>query len=283
MIILRSRQHLRELMVALSRRLPHSAKASELSSTCLTYGRLYFGLKGMSGPMDVYVDSWPNFQAVVVQPREQAGEKPFMPSYSTFSLNPSSLADLLFNVVEWKKPFMLAGIDVDLKERVDDLAARKNVRLSWPSPYDMFTMNDPATLRIPNSKSGMKTAMLNTSHAELVCNSWKYKGHPDSLRLIQTCIKNGFPNSCVLDASGSPVAWILCYSYGALGIAFVRPDYRKKGLLSQCMAAIIPTLNEDFPLFGYINEENTNSLQWATQFGLSKPIDHGFAWVTAEP
>ncbi|XP_075929334.1 glycine N-acyltransferase-like isoform X2 [Petromyzon marinus] len=237
----------------------------------------------MSGPSDIYVDSWPNFQAVVVQPREQAGEKPFMPSYSTFSLNPSSLAGLLFNVVEWKKPFMLAGIDVDLKERVDDLAARKNVRLSWPSPYYMFTTNDPATLRIPNSKSGLKTAMLNTSHAELVCDSWKYKGHPDSLRLIQTCIKNGFPNSCVLDASGSPVAWILGHSYGALGFAFVRPDYRKKGLLLQCMAAILPTLNEDFPLFAYINEENTRSLQWATKIGLSKPIDHGFAWVTAEP
>uniref|UniRef100_S4RWT8 Glycine N-acyltransferase-like protein n=1 Tax=Petromyzon marinus TaxID=7757 RepID=S4RWT8_PETMA len=249
MIILRSREHLRELMVALSRRLPHSAK---------TYGRLYFGLKGMSGPSDIYVDSWPNFQAVVVQPREQAGEKPFMPSYSTFSLNPSSLAGLLFNVVEWKKPFMLAGIDVDLKERVDDLAARKNVQVMPCYICHVFFLFNHAILSRDKFKS-LKTAMLNTSHAELVCDSWKYKGHPDSLRLIQTCIKNGFPNSCVLDASGSPVAWILGHSYGALGFAFVRPDYRKKGLLLQCMAAILPTLNEDLPLFGYINEENTRS------------------------
>ncbi|XP_061427294.1 glycine N-acyltransferase-like protein [Lethenteron reissneri] len=274
MIILRSKQHLRELMVALSRSLPHSAE---------TYGWLYYGLDGMSGPMDVYVDSWPNFQAVIVQPTYQAGEKLSLPKYSTFASNPSSFANL-WNVVEWKEPFMLEGVDADFQECINDMAAKKDVRVSRQSDYYyMATTNEPDTLRIRKSELDLEMSTLNTSHVELVWNSWTHRGEPDSLSLIQACISKGLPNSSVLDGSGNPVAWLLTHLNGSIAFGYVKPDYRRKGLLHKCMAALLDKCHGDAPIYGYVHEENTASLQFATEIGFSMLYGRRYVWVTIEP
>lgn len=119
---------------------------------------------------------------------------------------------------------------------------------------------------------------LNDSHVELVNTTWKFGGDEHGFRIIKKMIGN-FPSFCIIDDHGQPVSWILVNDYCAMSVLYTLPAHRGKGYamaLVSCMARKLHA--QGFPVFCYVEEENTVSYRLFKNLGFIEDPSYRAAW-----
>lgn len=96
-------------------------------------------------------------------------------------------------------------------------------------------------------------------------------------------VKN-FPSCCVLDAEGKPVSWVLTYASCAIGMLYTLPEHRGKGYARLVVSALAKRLySEGYPVYCFIEEENTVSLQLFKRLGFTEVPLYRKTWFDFTP
>uniref|UniRef100_UPI00398E8AB6 glycine N-acyltransferase-like protein 3 isoform X1 n=1 Tax=Pristiophorus japonicus TaxID=55135 RepID=UPI00398E8AB6 len=279
MFLLLTKEKLLTLEKALRNYLPAAIK---------TYGTILNVNKGKIHDLEVVVDSWPDFNAVICRPgKKEEKYNPVAPTITVFSKDQNSLRRLLMddNVVDWTTCFMFGGIDTSYFELVRDVAACKKFTVSFSNTCYAMILEDPKDLvDIISERADVASRIshLDLTHAQIVSRNWKF-GNDTSLEFIENVIAN-FPNYCILDETDNPVSWLLSYNYGAMGLLYTLPEHRRKGYAKLLVATMVKTLqNLGYPIYCFIEEENDKSYQLFEKLGFKESPGIRFAWQSCRP
>lgn len=120
---------------------------------------------------------------------------------------------------------------------------------------------------------------LDLSHVDLVNKTWKFGGDEKGHSTITHYITN-FPSCCITDEHGQPVSWILLYDYCAMGLLYTLPEHRGKGHAKVLISAMARRLiAEGFPVYCFIEEENTASIKAFTNLGFIEDPTYRAVWL----
>lgn len=129
-----------------------------------------------------------------------------------------------------------------------------------------------------HSQVASRVSSLDLSHADLVNKTWKFGSNEKSYNTIKNFIAS-FPSCCILDEQGRPVSWLLLYDYCAMGLLYTLPEHRGRGLAKLLISTMARRLRaEGFPVYCYIEEENTLSYKLFTQMGFTEDPAYRAAW-----
>lgn len=245
------------------------------------YGSLLLRNRVHADPMKFFVDNWPDFNVLVCKPtREQEGDS--LKDIQVFVKDKAALEKILrnCNVFVWTEYFCV-GTNPDNEKLFKAVASEKHCLFRVRSVCHMMILKDMACL-LDVDCSGISLGSLNKSHIEMINHTWKF-GEKDSLRMIQNMVKN-FLSCCVLDAEGRPVSWILSYENCAIGVLYTLPEHRGKGYARVVVSAMAKKLHtEGYPVYCFIEEENTVSLQLFKKLGFTEDPLYRHTWFDFTP
>ncbi|XP_060117958.1 glycine N-acyltransferase-like protein 3 [Heteronotia binoei] len=212
---------------------------------------------------EVVVDSWPSFHVVIARPqREKASSETnyFARSCAVFYRELDAYQQLVkdTDAVDWGQEFLLHGLQDGVYQVSQTLAAVKHFSAKLVSQTRVFVLQKPLNLSTTTSMagSGLKFSSLNVTQVALLNDTWSVGGNEQSLQYLTRLISS-FPSSCLLDAGGCPISWVLLDQFGCLTHAYTMPAHRGKGYIQQVIAALAQKLEEmDFPVYGDVLENN---------------------------
>ncbi|KAM6466075.1 glycine N-acyltransferase-like protein 3 isoform 2-T2 [Liasis olivaceus] len=220
--------------------------------------------RGNPAQHEVVVDSWPEFKAVLTRPRKEVvkdNRDYYANLHAAFYQEEDACRALLENrdAVDWDKAFQLQGLQDGLYQAAKVMAQARHVHLE-PYFYQATFHPEPAMLCQNQLRSDpLQLGTLSPSHAVLVNDVWPTGGNDRSLRYIRSLIDD-FPNACLLDEEGQPVAWCLSDAIGCMTHSYAIPKYRGKGHMKTVFQALARKLHaKDFALYGGVLPENQNS------------------------
>ncbi|XP_066477209.1 glycine N-acyltransferase-like protein 3 [Tiliqua scincoides] len=213
---------------------------------------------------EVLMDSWPSFQVVIARPqRERAPSETnyFSQSCAVFYRNLDSYKQLVkdTDAIDWDQEFLLQGLQDGVCQTSQSLAAIKHFSTKLVSQTRVFVLQKP--LDLPETKtmlgSDLKLSSLNTTHATLLNETWSIGGSEQSFHYLTQLICC-FPSSCLLDATGCPISWVLLDQFGCLTHAYTMPAHRGKGYIQLVIAALAQKVQSlSYPAYGDVLEDNT--------------------------
>uniref|UniRef100_A0A8C6Y4Q0 Glycine N-acyltransferase-like protein n=1 Tax=Naja naja TaxID=35670 RepID=A0A8C6Y4Q0_NAJNA len=207
-----------------------------LPETVLVCGAVMHINRGNPAQHEVVVDSWPEFKAVLTRPRKEVG------NYSKMG--------------EPHKKHRYLGHKIHSGGAVA-------LFLSGLCPSPVSSTTTGATLPLPPLHLGT----LSPSDAPLVNDTWAFASNDRSLRYLRSLIEV-FPNACLLDQKGQPVAWCLSDALGRMIHAYALPEYQGKGHMKTVFQALGRKLQaKDFALYGGVLPENQNSKKFLISQG----------------
>ncbi|XP_048392048.1 glycine N-acyltransferase-like protein 3 [Stegostoma tigrinum] len=257
-----------------------------LPAAIKTYGTILSINRVKIPDLEVIVDSWPDFNAVICRPcekEETSKETEF--TLTVFSRDQSSLHKLLMddNIVNWKTRFMFGGIDRKFLELMKAVVACKKSTISFTSRSYTMVLQDPKDLLDITSEQAYvasRISPLDMSHAEIVNRNWKFGTDDNGLKFVKNIIAN-FPSYCILDETDNPVSWLLTYPYGAMGLLYTLPEHRRKGYAKLLVTKMVKFLqNLGYPIYCFVEDENSRSYQLFQKLGFNEaPEIHAIrAW-----
>uniref|UniRef100_A0A8C6Y4Z5 Glycine N-acyltransferase-like protein n=1 Tax=Naja naja TaxID=35670 RepID=A0A8C6Y4Z5_NAJNA len=223
-----------------------------LPETLLVCGAVMHINRGNPAQHEVVVDSWPEFKAVLTRPRNEVVKDKrdyYANLHAAFYREEDACRTLLENkdAVDWDKAFQLQGLQDGLYQAVKDMAEARRVHME-PYFYQAALHPDPLHL-----------GTLSLCDAPLVNDTWAFAGNDRSLRYLRSLIEV-FPNACLLDQKGQPVAWCLSDALGRMIHAYALPEYQGKGHMKTVLQALGRKLQaKGFALYGGVLPENQNS------------------------
>ncbi|XP_053143464.1 glycine N-acyltransferase-like protein 3 isoform X2 [Hemicordylus capensis] len=162
------------------------------------------------------------------------------------------------DAIDWNQEFLLQGLQDGVYRTSLSLAAAKHFSTKLVSRTQVFVLQKPLHLSTPTPVSGskLKLSSLSTTHASLLNETWSIGGNEQSLQYLTQLI-SCFPSSCLLDARGCPVSWVLLDQFGCLTHAYTMPAHRGKGYIQLVIAALARKLESlDYPAYGDVLEDN---------------------------
>ncbi|XP_016850188.2 glycine N-acyltransferase-like protein 3 isoform X1 [Anolis carolinensis] len=275
MLVLSSQDELQVLKEELRCCFPESLKV---------YGAVLNICQGNAFHQEVLVDSWPNFQVVIARPQrevlvemESTGHlrndflsfeqkipsetNYFTQSCAVFCRLLSAFEELVkdTDAIDWKQEFLLQVLQVGVYQKSRSLAAARCSSPKLLTRSQVFILQNPSHLPAAAARSGskLKPSSLKITHAALLNETWSVGGTEQSLQYLSQLIQC-FPSSCLLDARGCPISWVLLDQFGSLTHAYTMPEHRGKGYIQMVMAALTKKLHSiDFPVYGDVLENNT--------------------------
>nr|XP_007995725.2 glycine N-acyltransferase-like protein 1 [Chlorocebus sabaeus] len=273
MILLDNSEQLLALFESLARSIPESLKV---------YGSVYHINHGNPFNMEVLVDSWPEYQMVIIRPQKQEmtdDMDSYTNVYRIFSKDPQKSQEVLKNceIINWKQRLRIQGLQESLGEGITAAAFSKSVMVEHSTAVllvteDILKLNasnkskfgswaetghpdDDFERETPNFKYGQ----LDVSYSGLVNDNWKLGKNERSLRYIKRCI-GALPAACMLGPEGAPVAWITMDPSCEVGMAYSVEKYRKTGKMAQVMVRYKKyLLQKNIPFYISVLEENERS------------------------
>lgn len=129
-----------------------------------------------------------------------------------------------------------------------------------------------------HSQVASRVSSLDLSHVDVVNKTWKFGGDEKGYNKIKNLITN-FPTCCITDEQGQPVSWVLLYDYCAMGFLYTMPEHRGKGHAKVLISTMARRLSaEGFPVYCFIEEENTLSYKLFTKLGFIEDPTYRAAW-----
>ncbi|NXI85447.1 GLYL3 protein, partial [Rhipidura dahli] len=174
--------------------------------------------RGNPGQFEVLVDKWPEFGAVLARP---SGE---VASGGHAALHGGGE---VCDTVPW--PGAL-GSDLGV------LGAGLGYWAHWKQGFG------PAP--------GVRVGSLQPSHVDLLNDTWPYGGNARSRRYLAE-ILGRFPQVCLQDGSGQPVAWVLTDHFGTGTHSYTLPEQRRRGHMQVALTVAAQRAQaRGFPTFG---------------------------------
>lgn len=217
-------------------------KSLQMRSALLT--EVQYGLGGLK----VWVDSWPDFNAVVF--------KRFWPqsvlleyNYYVYASDEQKLKEMLLTpgLISWKNSFFLA-FPCSFNSILALAADKHGYCLKHPTAvFEIYRFKKDNTkpVQVPED---VTVRELDIKWADLVAANWGYIFHDynETKQLIRIFIKT-YPSVCLYNAEGRPVAYALGQESGTMGMLYVDPDYRERGFAK----VVIALLTKKYLYLGY--------------------------------
>ncbi|XP_076830149.1 glycine N-acyltransferase-like protein 3 [Brachyhypopomus gauderio] len=240
------------------------------------YGCVFLMGRVQADPMEVMVDRWPDFSVMIIKPKVQEVADLFKDGF-VFTKDEASLRNILEKTDFLdKKQYFCTSVATCHEEVLKAVAAAKGVPKKRLAVCRLMTLPDLSNLT--NDRLSVQTSSLTESHIDLVNSTWKFGAEGFSKRMVRDMIVN-FPSSCVLDADGHPVSWILTYSSCAMGMLYTLPEHRKKGYAKAVVSALAKKLHSGgYPVFCFIEENNQLSYRLFRSLGFNEDSSYRFAW-----
>uniref|UniRef100_A0A8C5NKU7 Glycine N-acyltransferase-like protein n=1 Tax=Junco hyemalis TaxID=40217 RepID=A0A8C5NKU7_JUNHY len=220
--------------------------------------------RGNPGQFEVLVDKWPEFGALLARP---SGEVPANDGYwntqAAFYRDLGAYRALLETpgCLRWDAAFTLIGLQDGLATVSQELAGKKGVELDihagapvrapHPRPHTGTPPSSPLTAASPRLAPGVRVGSLSPSHVDLLNETWPYGGNARSRRFLAE-ILGRFPQVCLQDGSGQPVAWVLTDHFGTGTHSYTLPEHRRHGHMQVALTVAAQRAHaRGFPTFGH--------------------------------
>ncbi|XP_053923635.1 glycine N-acyltransferase-like protein 3 isoform X4 [Cuculus canorus] len=217
------------------------------------YGAVMHINRGNPGEMEVAVDSWPDFGAVLAR---QSGEMPVDDSYknthAAFYRDLGAYRALLETpgCVRWDSAFHIIGLQDGLATTSQALAATKGVELDI-SEFYTFLHPDPSTIPEPRLPPNIRVGSLSVEHAELLTETWPYGGTSRSRQYLVDMLSR-LPNLCLQDETRYPVCWVLTDHFGTGAHGYTLRAHRRHGYMRAALAITAKRAHaRGFPSYGH--------------------------------
>ncbi|NXD29862.1 GLYL3 protein, partial [Spelaeornis formosus] len=117
-------------------------------------------------------------------------------------------------------------------------------------PHMRTPLSPPLTPASPRPAPGVCVGSLSPSHVDLLNDTWPYGGNARS-RLYLAEILRRFPQVCLQDSSGQPVAWVLTDHFGTGTHSYTLPEHRRRGHMQVALTVAAQRAHaRGFPTFG---------------------------------
>lgn len=266
-----------ELQIAEGVLLKHFPKSYKV------YGFLYGINRNKSTPLQVVVDTWPDFKVIICRPDpENKSALNFMKKVTYYSTDEQTVMKMLTeeNPVDWSRHFVIGGVDFSCAPMLKQVSSDRRVNHKISILVHLLYLPDTNHLHMPvvDSEIESRISSLNLSHVDLVNKTWKFGGDEMSYRRLENFISN-FPSCCITDSQGQPVSWILVYDYCAMGILYTLPEHRGKGYAKVIISTLAKKLHaEGYPVYCFIEEDNVLSYKLFTKLGFTEDPSYRGAW-----
>uniref|UniRef100_A0AAY4E7W7 Glycine N-acyltransferase-like protein n=1 Tax=Denticeps clupeoides TaxID=299321 RepID=A0AAY4E7W7_9TELE len=218
----------------------------------MVYGHVFVMNRVKSVRTNVFVDCWPDFKILFVQPVREEPSDSFN-DCAVYTKDEEIFKNFLMEteIIDWHNYFCL-GSDLHHEETLNAAAVAKGVKeMKRLSACYMLTLRDPAHLH-----STLVLSPLNESHVAIVNRTWKF-GQDEH----------------------SPVAWVLTYANGALGMLYTLPEHRGKGYAKVLISTLSRQLHaQGHPVFCFIERENKLSYRIFKGLGFTEEPSYTVAW-----
>ncbi|XP_003801412.1 glycine N-phenylacetyltransferase-like [Otolemur garnettii] len=249
---------------------------NSLPESLKVYGTIFHMNQGNPFNLKALVDTWPDFNTVVVRPQKQEMTDDFDHYTNTYLIYSKDLKNCqecldTSDVINWKQHLQIQSSQSSLDEVIQSLAPAKFIRVKRAQRI-LYMMPQSAKKLVPflpetkNLRPGsgrpktinqemFKLSSLELTHAALVNKFWNFGGNERSQRFIERCIQT-FPTVCLLGPEGTPVSWALMDHTGELRMAGTVPEYRGHGLISYITYSYVQLLeNLGYPIYNHTDNK----------------------------
>ncbi|KAM9015567.1 glycine N-acyltransferase-like protein 3 isoform 2-T2 [Ara ararauna] len=244
MLILTCPAQLQRLEGALRRSLP---------LTLPVYGAVMNINRGNPAGLEVVVDAWPEFGAVLARRR---GEVPVDDCYrntsAVFYRDVGAYRALLETpgCLRWDSAFHIIGLQDGVTAVSEAIAGAKGIELDI-SHYYTYRHPNPSTMPEPRLDPGVRVGSLTPAHVDLLNKTWPYGGNARSRQYLEELLRL-FPNLCLRDGAGQPLSWALTDPFGAGTHGYTLPAHRRSGYMwTVLVLAARRAQARGFPTFGF--------------------------------
>ncbi|XP_053416078.1 glycine N-phenylacetyltransferase-like [Nycticebus coucang] len=247
-----------------------------LPESLKVYGTVFHMNQGNPFNLKALVDTWPDFNTVLVRPQKQEMTDDFDHYTNTYLIYSKDLKNCqeclgTSDVINWKQRLQIQSSQSSLDEVIQSLASAKFVRVKrsrrvlymMPQSAKKLVPFLPETKKLrpgsgkpkPINQDVFKLSSLELTHAALVNKFWHFGGNERSHRFIERCIQT-FPTVCLLGPEGTPVSWGLMDHTGEMRMAGTVPEYRGQGLMSYVTYYYAQVLeNLGFPAYNHTDNK----------------------------
>ncbi|CAI5762908.1 N-acyltransferase 3 [Podarcis lilfordi] len=157
---------------------------------------------------------------------------------------------------EEKPPSDTSGNHDGIHEVSKDAVVLKKVQLT-AIPYFIYLNAKPDKQPQPRLDPGFTFSSLNSSHIDLLDETWHYGGSEHSRKYLANMVRC-FPSTCILDSNGHPISWIITESWGAAAHSYTLPSHRQRGYSSMVQREHGMRVHAaGFPVYGHVALDNT--------------------------
>ncbi|NXU01304.1 GLYL3 protein, partial [Buphagus erythrorhynchus] len=119
-----------------------------------------------------------------------------------------------------------------------------------PCPHMGTLRSPPLTPASPRPAPGVCLGSLSPSDVDLLNDTWPYGGNARSRRYLAELLAR-FPQVCLQDSSGQPVAWVLTDHFGTGTHSYTLPEHRRHGHMQVALTVAAQRAHaRGFPTFG---------------------------------
>ncbi|NXX31983.1 GLYL3 protein, partial [Nicator chloris] len=180
--------------------------------------------RGNPGHFEVLVDKWPEFGALLARPSGEVASGDMGQCRRGVTWCPSTCQ------VCSEHPSL--------------------VRVPHPCHHMETPLSPPLTPASPRPASGVRVGSLSPSHVDLLNDTWPYGGNARSRRYLAEILSR-FPQVCLQDSSGQPIAWVLTDHFGTGTHSYTLPEHRRRGHMQVALTVAAQRAHaRGFPTFG---------------------------------
>ncbi|NXP94565.1 GLYL3 protein, partial [Passerina amoena] len=180
--------------------------------------------RGNPGQFEVLVDKWPEFGAMLARPSGEVASGDMEHCRRGVTRRPGTCQAC--SEQPWMPP------------------------APHPRPHTGTPPSAPLTPASPRPAPGVRVGSLSPSHVDLLNETWPYGGNARSRRFLAE-ILGRFPQVCLQDGSGQPLAWVLTDHFGTGTHSYTLPEHRRHGHMQVALTVAAQRAHaRGFPTYG---------------------------------
>ncbi|NXH41817.1 GLYL3 protein, partial [Dicaeum eximium] len=193
--------------------------------------------RGNPGQFEVLVDKWPKLGAVLARPCGEVATGDMGHCRRGVTRCPGTCQ--VCSEHQWLPP---GASERRLLEHTGSAP--------HPCPHMGTPLSPPLTLASPRPAPGVCVSSLSPLHVDLLNDTWPYGGNARSRRYLAE-ILGRFPQVCLQDSSGQPIAWVLTDHFGTGTHSYTLPEHRRRGHMQVALTVAAQRAHaRGFPTFG---------------------------------
>uniref|UniRef100_G3SYI5 Glycine N-acyltransferase-like protein n=1 Tax=Loxodonta africana TaxID=9785 RepID=G3SYI5_LOXAF len=201
-----------------------------------------------------WLDAWPDYQSVITWPKKQEMKNDLdhcTNTYHIFTKDPDKLEEVLrcLQAMKWEQVFQIQGCQESVEKAIREVSASKLVQVDYrktmlcvtklPMKHKTSSLKKSPwksvghhTNNFSSQEINFQSIFLDSSHAELVNEQWRFGKNEQSLKYIQCCLQN-FPGFGVVGPEGAPTSWIVMEQSCGLRMGYTVSKYQGQGNMWQ--------------------------------------------------